>query len=170
MKNPVMIVRVHRIPTFWLGVVVTWMAVTSPVMAEGIQPGLWQITLESRVAATADWNPEPFQLTQCLTEQDAQNPDRLLTGLSTSDASGCEFSNRQASEQHLRFEVRCAGTLGIAGQGRVDFTATTVKGVLTVRFTALDDATAPVEMQNQLQAVYLGPCLLDRDAAERRVQ
>jgi hypothetical protein len=167
MKNPIMILRVHRIPTFWLGVVVTWMVINPPAMAEGIRPGLWQITLTSRVAATPDWNPEPFQLTQCLTEQDAQNPDQLLTGLSTSGASGCEFSNRQASEQRLRFEVRCAGTLGITGQGTVDFTTTTVNGVLTVRFTALDDATAPVEMQNQLQAVYRGPCSPEGDAAGR---
>jgi hypothetical protein len=144
-----------------------WMAISPPVMAEEMLPGLWQITLTSRVAATPDWNPEPFQLTQCLTEQDAQNPDRLLTGLSTSGASGCEFSNRQAAEQQLRFEVRCAGTLGIAGQGTVDFTTTTVNGVLTVRFTAQDDATAPIEMRNQLQAVYQGPCSPDGDAAGR---
>ncbi len=127
-------------------------------IAEDIQPGLWQITLESRVVATPDWNPEPFQLSQCLTAADAQNPEQLLIGLSTTGASGCEFLNRQASGQHLQFEVQCGGALGIHGQGTVDFTAMTVTGVLNARFAATDDAAEAVEMQNQLRAVYVGPC------------
>ncbi len=158
MKNPVMHQPTHRISTFSMSMAAVWMAISLPTMAEEIRPGLWQITLTSRVAETPDWQPEPFQLTQCLTEQDAQNPDRLLTGLSTSGASGCEFSNRQAAGQHLRFAVRCAGTLGIEGQGAVDFTATTVKGVLTIRAASGDGSAALIEMQNQLQATYLGPC------------
>ncbi len=125
--------------------------------AADIQPGLWQIILESRVAATPDWNPEPFTLTQCLTEQDAQRPDRLLTRLSTAGVSDCELHNRQASTSSLQFEVHCRGTLGIEGEGRVNFTATTVTGVLNARFAAIDGAEA-VEMQNQMQAVYVGPC------------
>lgn len=127
-------------------------------IAEDIQPGLWRITLESRVAATPDWNPEPFQLNQCLTIADAQNPEQLLIGLSTSGASGCEFLNRQTSGQRLQFEVQCSGTLGIHGQGTVDFTATTVTGILNARFAATDNTTEAVEMQNQLRAVYIGPC------------
>ena len=134
------------------------LAVSMNGVAADIQPGLWRITLESRVAATPDWSPEPFELSQCLTAADAQNPEQLLIGLSTTGASGCEFLNRQASSQHLQFQVRCGGTLGIQGQGTVDFTATTVTGVLNARFAATDDAAEPVEIQNQLRAVYVGPC------------
>ncbi|MCC6136612.1 MAG: DUF3617 domain-containing protein [Candidatus Contendobacter sp.] len=140
----------------WIAAIL--LAVSMNGIAEDIQPGLWRITLESRVAATPDWNPEPFQLSQCLTTADAQNPEQLLVGLSTSGVSGCEFLNRQASGQRLQFEVRCGGALGIQGQGTVDFTATTVAGVLNAHFAATDDAAEAVEMQNQLQAVYVGPC------------
>lgn len=165
MTDPLIFSTERPMRRFWPAMATVWMAISSlSAIAEEMLPGLWQITLTSRVAATPDWNPEPFQLTQCLTEQDVQNPDRLLTGLSTSGASGCAFSNRHAAGQHLDFAVRCDGALGIEGQGAVDFTTTTVKGVLTVRFTALDDATAPLEMQNQLQATYQGPCSPDRAA------
>ena len=140
----------------WLAVVL--LAASASGFAEDIQPGLWRITVESRVAATPDWNPQPFELTQCLTAQDAQNPERLLTGLSTAGASGCEFHNQQGSAQHRQFEVRCGGALAIQGQGSVDLTATTVSGVLNVRFAAPDGTTEAVEMQNQLRAVYVGPC------------
>ena len=144
----------------WPRVAAVLLAASASGFAADIQPGLWRITLASRVAATPDWNPEPFELTQCLTEQDAQRPDRLLARLSTAGASDCELLNRQASTSSLQFEVRCRGTLGIEGQGRVDFTATTVTGVLNARFAAIDGAEA-VEMQNQMQAVYVGPCSPD---------
>ena len=158
MKHSALIPHVHRRLRFWLGIAAIGMMVSPLTVAEPMQPGLWQITLKSRVAATPDWNPDAFQLTQCLTEQDAENPDRLLTGLGTTGATGCEFLDRQATGQQLRFKVRCAGTLGIEGQGTVNFTATTVRGELTVRFAASEGATEAVEMQNQLQAVYVGPC------------
>jgi hypothetical protein len=133
-------------------------------VAEEVQPGLWRITLESRVAATPDWNPEPFQLTQCLTEQDAQQPERLLTGLGASGVSGCEFSNRQASAQHLNFDLHCGGDLKIKGHGEVDFTATRLEGFLNVRFAAGEDGAETVDMQNRMQAVYLGNCLPDGES------
>lgn len=127
-------------------------------VAEEIQPGLWRITLESRVAATPDWNPEPFQLTQCLTEQDAQRPERLLAGLSASGVSGCAFSNRHASARGLNFDLDCGGDPKITGHGEVEFTATRLEGFLNVRFAASADGAEPVAMQNRMQAVYLGHC------------
>jgi hypothetical protein len=127
-------------------------------VADDIQPGLWRITLESRVAATPDWNPEPFQLIQCLTKQDAQQPERLLASWGAAGASGCEFANRQASDQHLNFDLHCGGNLKIEGHGEVDFTATRLEGFLNVHFAASEDGAEPVDMQNRLQAVYLGTC------------
>jgi hypothetical protein len=127
-------------------------------VAEEIQPGLWRIALESRVAATPDWNPEPFQLTQCLTEQDARRPERLLASLGASGVSGCKFSNRQASARHLNFDLHCGGDPKIEGHGEVDFTATRLEGFLNVRFAASEDGAETVDMQNRMQAVYLGTC------------
>jgi hypothetical protein len=144
--------------TFQALTAIALIATGADAVAEEIQPGLWRITLESRVAATPNWNPDPFQHTQCLTEQDAQHPDQLLSSMATPGVSGCEFLNRQASAQHLNFDLRCGGELEIKGHGEVDFTATRLDGFLNVHFAAREDGAETIDMQNRIQAVYLGNC------------
>jgi hypothetical protein len=122
--------------------------------AQDIRPGLWRITLESRVAATPGWQPAPFELTQCLTEDDARHPERLLTGLGGSGVSGCDFPSRNYGDGHLGFEVSCAGQLGLTGHGELDFTATRIDGTLDVSLGAGER----IDMGNALHAVYLGEC------------
>ncbi len=122
--------------------------------AEDIKPGLWSISLESGVAASPDWKPQPFVSNQCLTEADAQNPDRLLLGMGSSGATGCDFSNRQYSGNTLTFDVTCAGTLGIKGHGQVTFSPTKVDGFLNVSM----GGDMKIDMQNTIHANYLGDC------------
>jgi hypothetical protein len=130
------------------------LAVCANVSAEDIKPGLWKISLESRVAASPDWQPKPFELTQCLTENDARNPDRLLAGLGGQGVSGCDFLNRDYSGSHVRFDLSCAGSLGLTGHGEMDFSATSLNGVLDVT----SGGAEKIAMQNKLHAVYLGSC------------
>ncbi len=122
--------------------------------ADDIKPGLWSISLESGVAASPDWKPQPFVTSQCLTEADAQNPDRLLLGMGSSGATGCDFLNRQYSGNTLTFEVSCAGTLGIKGHGQVTYSATSVDGFLDIS----TGGEIKVDMQNKIHATYLGDC------------
>jgi hypothetical protein len=129
-------------------------ALSGTAQAEDIKPGLWKISLESAVAATPDWKPQPFELTQCLTESDAKNPAPLLLGMGSTGATGCDFPSKQYSGNTMSFEVSCAGTLGIRGHGQISFTATTLDGFLNVN---LGD-TQKVDMQNKIHAVYLGNC------------
>ena len=127
----------------------------NPVLAaEDIKPGLWSISLESGVAASPDWKPQPFVSNQCLTEADAQNPDRLLLSVGSSGATGCDFSNRQYSGNTLTFDVTCAGTLGIKGHGQVSYTPNTVDGFLNIS----TGGEIQVDMQNKIHATYLGDC------------
>ncbi|MCX7109934.1 MAG: DUF3617 family protein [Proteobacteria bacterium] len=121
---------------------------------EDIRPGQWKISLESGVSESPDWKPQPFETSQCLTESDAQNPDRLLLSLGSSGATGCDFLNRQYSGNTLTFDVSCAGTLGIKGHGQVTYTATTVDGALNVTLGGEEK----VDMQNKIHANYLGDC------------
>jgi hypothetical protein len=122
--------------------------------AGDIRPGLWKITLESRVAATPGWQPEPFELTQCLTEADTAHPERLLTGGGGQGVDSCDFPKRDYSGGHLRFEVSCAGTLGLTGRGELSFTETRIDGNLDASFGG-EERT---DMSNQLHAVRLGDC------------
>jgi len=122
--------------------------------AEDVRPGLWNISLESGVAASPDWKPQPFEAKQCLTEADAQNPDRLLLGMGSSGATGCDFQNRQYTGNTLTFDVSCAGTLGLKGHGQVIYTATALDGFLNVTMGGEEK----IEMQNKIHATYLGDC------------
>jgi hypothetical protein len=134
------------------------LAVSLPAHAEDIRPGLWRITLSSRVDAAPGWHPEPFELTQCLDAEDAKNPDKLLAGVGTTGASGCDFSNRKYTGGHLSFDVSCPGTLGLRGHGEMDFSATRLDGTLEARFADTVMAESQIAMQNQLHAEYLGEC------------
>jgi opacity protein-like surface antigen len=131
------------------------MALFSPAQAEDIKPGLWKISMVSGVAATPDWKPQPFELTQCLTESDAQNPAQLLLGMGSAGATGCDFPRKQQSGNTLSFDVVCAGTLGIRGQGQVTYTATSLDGFLNVSFGGGAEKT---DMQNKMSASYVGAC------------
>ena len=127
---------------------------TNSFAVEDINPGLWKISMESGVAATPDWKPEPFELSQCLNASDAQNPDQLLLGMSSSGATGCDILNRQYSGNTLTFDVSCAGTLGLKGHGQVSFTATSLDGTLDVTMGGEEK----IDMQNKIHASYLGDC------------
>jgi hypothetical protein len=122
--------------------------------ADDIQPGLWKISLESSVAASPDWRPEPFVLTQCLTESDARDPARLLTGLGGGGVSGCEFFDENRSAGRLSFSIRCGGELGVKGRGEMSFAATRLDGTLDANLGEAEK----VDMRNKLHATYLGPC------------
>ena len=127
---------------------------TNSFAVEDINPGLWKISMESGVEATPDWKPQPFELSQCLTASDAQNPDQLLLGMSSSGATGCDILNRQYSGNTLTFDVSCAGTLGLKGHGQVTFTATSLDGTLDVTMGGEEK----IDMQNKIHASYLGDC------------
>lgn len=125
-------------------------------LADDIRPGLWKISMESEVAATPDWKPQPFELTQCLTESDAKDPARLLLGMGSPEASSCDFPSKTYAGNSLSFEVNCAGTLGINGHGQVTFSPTSLDGFLDVNMDAGE--AGRIEMRNKIHASYLGAC------------
>ena len=129
-------------------------ALCNPAQAEDIRPGLWKIAMESGVAATPDWKPQPFETTQCLNESDAKNPAQLLLGMGSGGVTGCDFPGKRYAGNSLSFEVVCAGALGIKGRGQVTYTATTLDGVLDVNLGEADK----IDMHNTIHASYLGGC------------
>jgi hypothetical protein len=130
----------------------------SAVIAEDIQPGLWKISMESSVAASPGWKPEPFVLTQCLTEEDARHPDQLLAGLGGQGVTGCDFLNRDYSAGRMSFDVKCGGALGMGGHGEMSLSATRLDGTLDVSFADAGQGGQNTLMQNKLHAEYLGQC------------
>lgn len=142
---------------FWKIAFLILAAVSGYAHADDIKPGLWKISLESSVATSPGWKPQPFENTQCLTEQDAQNPAPLLMGSGSSQVSGCDFPTKQQGSGTFSFELSCQGALGLKGQGEVNYSATQFDGYLNVSFGDVV-SNQTTQMQNKIHGTYLGPC------------
>lgn len=127
----------------------------SPGLAADMSAGLWEITLETRVAGQPGFAPEPFRLQQCLTAADARDPSALLGGMANPGASGCTYSHKAYAGNSFRFSMQCAGSLAIQAQGEVSFTADTMNGRITSVANVGGEKT---ELNNKVTARRLGGC------------
>lgn len=123
--------------------------------AADITPGLWEITMESRVAESPGFVPPPAQLTKCLTARDARDPSQIIGQVATQGATGCNYTERTYVGNTLTFAVVCAGAFAIVSAGKVSFTANTMEGSIAARANM---GGQNVEMQNRLTARRLGGC------------
>ena len=128
---------------------------STAALADDISPGSWQIMVETRVPAEPGFAPPAFQLTQCLTAEDARDPSRVLGGVSNPGASGCNYTDKSYSGNTFTFAMTCGGGYGIKASGRIAFTANSMDG--TIQSTA-NVAGKPVETQNKISARRLGGC------------
>ena len=126
-----------------------------PTFADDLSPGLWEITMESRVEAAASWEPSPFKLTQCLTANDARDPSRLVGSISTPGATGCKYSERNYSGSTFQFVLDCSGSFGIKSRGGVTFSATSFSGEITATGKVGGETT---EFKNKVSGTRIGDC------------
>ena len=140
----------------WMTIVALQAAAFSPPgFAADMSPGLWEITLESRVAAQPGFAPGPFRLTQCLTAADTGDPRALLGGIANPGVSGCTYTNKAYSGNTFRFSMQCGGSFAIQSQGEVSFTADTMNGTITAVANVGAEKT---EFGNKVSARRLGGC------------
>ena len=137
------------------GTLLALILMSSAALADDISPGSWQITMETRVPAEPGFAPPAFQLTQCLTADDARDPSRVLGGVSNPGASGCSYTDKSYSGNTFTFAMQCGVGYAIQASGRIAFTANTMDG--TIESTA-SVAGKPVQTQNKISARRLGSC------------
>jgi hypothetical protein len=123
--------------------------------ADDLSPGLWEITMESRVGTAPEWAPAPFNLRQCLTANDARDPSKLIGSISTPGATGCTYTERNYSGSIFRFALDCSGTFGIKSRGSVTFSATEFSGEITATGNVAGQTT---ELQNKVSGTRVGDC------------
>jgi hypothetical protein len=128
---------------------------TATSFADDLSPGLWEITMESRVGADTAWAPAPFNLKQCLTANDARDPSKLIGSISTPGATGCSYTERNYSGGTFRFALDCSGTFGIKSRGSVMFGATQFSGEITATGNVAGQTT---EFQNKVSGTRVGDC------------
>ena len=120
-----------------------------------INPGLWEISMETRTNAAPGFQPAPFTVNQCFSAADARDPSRLLGGLSNPGASNCQYTEKNYSGNTFRFAMQCAGTYALLTRGEVSFDAQSMNGSITAKGNV---AGTPTEFQNKISARRLGNC------------
>ncbi|HYR05733.1 MAG TPA: DUF3617 family protein [Gallionella sp.] len=129
------------------------LATTIPAaFAADIQPGLWELVVESWFAADPDFSPAPVTMQQCLTDMDVQAPSRILGGVSNPGAMNCTYTEKSNSGNVFRFKMECAGSLGIQARGEITYSASSMDGrIVTI-------AGQTTELQSRITAHHLGGC------------
>jgi hypothetical protein len=131
------------------------LALTSIARAEDIAPGLWELSLEARVDSEPGFQPGPMTLNQCVTQDDAKDPSKLLGPMATAGATGCGYSEKSYVGQKFSFTMQCSGTLELKTTGEVIFSATMLRGTITTS-SSIDGKK--VEFKSALVGRRLGEC------------
>lgn len=126
-----------------------------PALAQDVSPGLWQITMETRVPSEPSFMPAPYTITQCLSAADAADPGRLLGSVSTPGASECNYTDKNYSGNTFTFSMQCGGGYAIQSSGHVSFTTDTMDGTIESTATV---AGKPVQTQNKISARRISGC------------
>lgn len=136
-------------------VAVLMLAGLTPAFAADISPGMWEISMETRVPDQPGFTPPPFSIQQCFTADDARDPSRVLSQVANPGASDCRYTDKSYSGNTFNFTMECAGSFAIKTTGRVTFTATTLDGM--IEGTAAVDSK-PVRTENRVSGRRLGGC------------
>lgn len=131
------------------------LAVSAAVQAADLMPGLWEITMVTRVAGAEGYAPAPVSLSQCVTERDAQDPSRLIGGFSNPGATDCTYTEKSYSGSTFRFAMQCGGSLGLVSKGSVTFGPQQFNGNIDVSADLGGQSTA---FRNQISGRRLGGC------------
>ncbi len=126
-----------------------------PAFAADLSPGLWEITVDARIAAAPGLSPGPLKVTQCLTAADARDPSKVLGGVSNPGASGCAYSNKTDSGGTFSFSMQCTGSLALESRGVVAYSANSMNGTITAIANIGGQKT---EITNRVAARRLGAC------------
>ena len=127
----------------------------APCFAADMSPGLWEITVETRVPAMPDFAPAPVTLKQCLTAADTLDPSKVLGGVANPGATGCTYTDKTYAGNTFRFSMQCAGSFALQSQGEVTFSADAMSGSITALANLGGEKT---ELSNKISARRLGGC------------
>jgi hypothetical protein len=124
--------------------------------SQDVAPGLWQITMETRVPAEPSFQPPPTMITQCINAQTAKDPGMLFSQMGNPGASNCRYQDRNYHAGNtFTFAMTCAGTFQIRSKGQVAFTKDTMDGTVSAIANIGDK---DVETTNKLSARRVGGC------------
>ena len=115
------------------------------------RPGLWDLSVTT-TAEGADGVFGPYTSSQCLTEEDVRNPEKLLA---QNGVNACTYSDRVYRDGNFSFSVQCGGTIPMSGSGRISYTADSLQGTMDI---AADLQGLPVNTHSTVSGKRVGDC------------
>ena len=98
-----------------------------PSALAGVQAGKWQLTVDVSLSQGSG-RTGPIVETRCISEDEARNPQRILT---QTGHESCVFTDARDTGAEYTFAVECrGGPVPVHGNGRVGYTAQTLDGTI----------------------------------------
>lgn len=126
-----------------------WPVIT--LQAAEPRPGLWNLTVTT-TAEGADGVFGPYTSSQCLTEEDVRNPEKLLA---ENGANACTYGNKVYQGSSFSFTVQCGGAVPMSGSGKINYTSDTLQGTMDI---AADLQGLPVNTKSTVSGQRMGDC------------
>lgn len=131
-----------------------WLALlcmASTAQAAEPRPGLWNLTVTT-AAEGAEGVFGPYTSSQCLTEEDVRNPEKLLA---QNGADACTYGDRVYRNGNFSFTVQCGGAIPMSGSGRINYTADSLQGTMDI---SADLQGLPVNTHSTVSGQRVGDC------------
>ena len=115
------------------------------------RPGLWELTVIT-TAEGADGVFGPYTSSQCLSEEDVRNPEKLLA---ENGVNACTYGDRVYRGGNFSFSVQCGGAIPMSGTGKINYTSDTLQGTMDI---AADLQGLPVNTKSTVSGQRMGDC------------
>lgn len=115
------------------------------------RPGLWNLTVTT-TAEGADGVFGPYTSSQCLTEEDVRNPEKLLA---QNGVNACTYGDKVYRGGTFSFTVQCGGTIPMSGSGRIQYTTDSLQGTMDI---SADLQGLPVNTHSTVSGNRVGDC------------
>ena len=129
----------------------TFICLVPSLQAAEPRPGMWNLSVTTS-ADGADGVFGPYTSSQCLTEEDVRNPEKLLA---QNGVNACTYSDRVYRDGNFSFSVQCGGTIPMSGSGRISYTADSLQGTMDI---AADLQGLPVNTHSTVSGQRVGDC------------
>ena len=120
--------------------------------APNMNPGMWEITMKMDMPGMPAGMP-PQVVKQCLTQKDAENPQKFAQGGPGSER--CQVSNYQLKGNTASWDMACKGSEEMTGSGTMTFGGDSYTG--TTRMT-MKSGGQTHNMTMQYSGKRLGEC------------
>ena len=136
------------------GLVVACALGGSTVLADGIEPGLWQVISRTQTGGVIG---PPHESSKCLTPHDVADLATTFSPVSRTVNSTCAPIERSLSGSHLTWRLTCKGQLDMELIGEFNFDSAR-HYTATVQSKAAMAGMPMVDSQENIEARWLSAC------------